>query len=312
MKKVISLLLVLVLCLSLCGCGGGNDTPETKGNEETDNPTESKVETTEAVEAGKDILGEWFSVKSTTEISLNFNADGTGVHNQEGVETAFTWKYDEELNCYTIALGAVISATVENVDGIEQLIIGDSYCVRAEYYADAHKAYLAEQDAQQGNVWKDAILSEIEGKTLAQFNTSYNLSDNVEITIIDWEVGTHSIRGTDSAGIWLTVEVKNLTDSDIKRTELPIVEGDMWVVHGASMSQGGCSFYEYFNSDDSGTLVSTFPANETVKCLLNVAGNSYEDFDASLNTFGYVLGFISFTFDGVEYYLDLADIQIVK
>ena len=54
MKKAISLLLALVLCLSLCACGGGNDTPETKGNEENNAPTESQVETTDAPEATED------------------------------------------------------------------------------------------------------------------------------------------------------------------------------------------------------------------------------------------------------------------
>ena len=313
MKKAISLLLALVLCLSLCACEGGNDTPETTPNAENETtPHFEEKEVTEEPEIGKEILGEWYSVKSTAIITLTFNEDGTGVHNLEGAETAFTWKYDEELNCYTIALGAVISATVENVDGIEQLIIGDSYCVRAEYYADAHEAYLAEQEAQQGNVLKDAIRAEIEGKTLAQFNTSYKMSDNVEISIISWEVGTHNIRGADCAGIWLTVEIKNLTGSNIQWTEIAPVEGDAWVVYGKSISQGSCIFYEYFNTDESGTLVKTFPANDTVKCLVNVAGNSYDNFEASVDTFGYVLGFISFTFDGVEYYLDLADIQIVK
>ena len=54
MKKTISLLLALVMCLSLCACGGGNDTPETKGNEENNAPTESQVETTDAPEATED------------------------------------------------------------------------------------------------------------------------------------------------------------------------------------------------------------------------------------------------------------------
>ena len=314
MKKAISLLLALVLCLSLCACGGGNDTPETKGNEGINTPTESQVgksEETEETEPSVDILGEWHLV-SSTDYALIFNDDGTGVRKFNGGETSFTWKYDEELKCYTVALENIVSVKPEVVDGIEQFTFGASYCVRPEHHAEAHEAYLAEQEAQQGNDLKDAIRAEIEGKTLAQFNTPYKMSDNVEITIAGWEVGTHNIRGTDCAGIWLTVEVKNLTDSDMKWTELPIVEGDMWVIHGNSISQGSCVFYEYFNSDDSGTLVSTFPANETVKCLVNVAGNSYDDFDASVETFGYVMGFISFTFDGIEYYLDLADIQIVK
>lgn len=56
MKKAISLLLALMLCLSLCACGGGNDAPETKGNEEIDNPIENQVETTEdpALEAERE------------------------------------------------------------------------------------------------------------------------------------------------------------------------------------------------------------------------------------------------------------------
>ena len=314
MKKTISLLLALVLCLSLCACGGGNDLPETKGYEESNTSTESKVgksEETEETEPSVDILGEWHLV-SSTDYALIFNDDGTGVCKFTGGETSFTWKYDEELKCYTVALNNVVSVKPEVVDGIEQFTFGASYCVRPEHHAEAHDAYLAEQEAQQGNVLKDAIRAEIEGKTLAQFNTSYKMSDNVEISIIGWEVGTHNIRGADCAGIWLTVEIKNLTGSNIQWTEIAPVEGDAWVVYGNSISQGSCIFYEYFNTDESGTLVKTFPANDTVKCLVNVAGNSYDNFEASVDTFGYVLGFISFTFDGVEYYLDLADIQIVK
>ncbi len=165
MKKVISLLLALVMCLSLCACGDGNDTLETTPNAENESTSRfEENEVTEEPEIDKEILGEWYYVKSTAIITLTFNEDGTGVHDQEGTETAFTWKYDEELNCYTIALGAVISATVENIDGIEQLIIGDGYCVRAEYYTDAHEDYLASTTVPE------IILPTMEGLTAESNN----------------------------------------------------------------------------------------------------------------------------------------------
>ena len=313
MKKAISLLLALVMCLSLVACGGGNDTPKTTPNAEND--TTQNIKENEALEIGKEILGEWYLVQ-TTDYVLVFDEDGTGVRKFNGTDTAFTWKYDEDFKCYTLALEQIVTAKVEVVDGIEQFAFGASYCVRSEHHAEAHQAYMAEQEAylaeQNINAMKDDIRAKIEGKTLAQFNTPYKMSDNIEISIIGWEVGTHNIRGTDCEGIWLTVEIKNLTASDVSWTDIAPVSEDAWVVTGTSMVQGSCTFYEYFNADDNGTLVTTFPANDTVKCLVNVTGMSYDNFEASVDTFGYVMGNISFTFDGIEYYLDLADIQIVK
>ena len=78
MKKTITLIFVLLLCWGLCACGNDSDL--------VDNQIKN------------DILGEWTFFEDHK--SITFLENGTGI--VDGV--TFTWKYDEELKYYTVAM----------------------------------------------------------------------------------------------------------------------------------------------------------------------------------------------------------------
>lgn len=84
MKKAIALLLILTMCFGLVACGNleiiGDIQPEQNN-------------------AKNEILGEWTFFEYG--ITVTFNKDGTGTDN-DGY--SFTWKYDEDLKYYTIAM----------------------------------------------------------------------------------------------------------------------------------------------------------------------------------------------------------------
>ena len=83
MKKVFSVLLILVMCLGLVACG------DSLGGSNPANNNSSKNE----------ILGEWTFFDYG--ITVTFLKNGTG---NDGYGGTFTWKYDEDLKYYTIAM----------------------------------------------------------------------------------------------------------------------------------------------------------------------------------------------------------------
>ena len=144
MKKAISLLLALVMCLSLCACGGGNDTPENKGNEESNNTTASQNETTDATEQGIDILGEWVWVGDNTNFMI-FNEDNTCLYsNGDSV------KYSVDT---ALAIITLYDDTTKNYDIVEEngvvKISGNKVYVRAENYETAHAEYVEAENARK-------------------------------------------------------------------------------------------------------------------------------------------------------------------
>jgi signal peptidase I len=82
MKKIISMVLLLVMCLGLAAC-------DYDGEGKTDSKTNR----------GREIVGEW--TEFTYGYSVAFRVGGTGRDNSGG---SFTWKYDEDLKYYTIAV----------------------------------------------------------------------------------------------------------------------------------------------------------------------------------------------------------------
>lgn len=87
MKKTLASVLALVLCLGLCACGNGGA------------PVDNQTELDNNSNAQNEILGKWtfFDYGFT----VTFFENGTGTDGDGGT---FTWKYDEDLKYYTIAV----------------------------------------------------------------------------------------------------------------------------------------------------------------------------------------------------------------
>ena len=87
MKKTLALVLALVLCLGVCACGNGGA------------PVDNQTELDNNSNAQNEILGKWtfFDYGFT----VTFLENGTGTDGDGGT---FTWKYDEDLKYYTIAV----------------------------------------------------------------------------------------------------------------------------------------------------------------------------------------------------------------
>ena len=114
MKKIIALLIVAVMCLSFVACGNNADKENTGNNAETNNTQVSDKK----AEAEKAIVGIWVSADSGD--SLTFEEDKNGKFTDERY---FRWKYDEELNCYLLALygWGTYPLTIKNDDGVDYI-----------------------------------------------------------------------------------------------------------------------------------------------------------------------------------------------
>lgn len=86
MKKIISIVLILIMCLGLYACDGS----EAPDDDQTERDQSSSK---------NEILGEWTLFEYG--ISVTFLKDGTGTDNGGSI---FTWKYNEDLKYYTIAV----------------------------------------------------------------------------------------------------------------------------------------------------------------------------------------------------------------
>jgi len=87
MKKTLAMILVFVLCFGLVACGN------------SEAPVDNQTEQDNKSKAKNEILGEWTFFDYG--ISVTFLDDGTG---RDGDGGSFTWKYDEDLKYYTIAM----------------------------------------------------------------------------------------------------------------------------------------------------------------------------------------------------------------
>ena len=299
MKKTIALLLALVLCLSLCACGGGNDAPETNnGNEASNSPTQSQEVTTEATEPELDILGEWISIKNQ-ESKLVFNEDGTCVTVSNDV---VKYSVDYDIGVISVYDSVTRNYNITQEDNIVKLTINGSDYVRAENFADARAEYVEQAIAEVAEV--------LEGKTPLEFNVPYQLSDKIEITILSGEFTTHTTRETDVFGLWFTISLHNLTDSEFEWQATPYVEEGSCSIRTASSSEetyAGFMWEYHLNEEGKRTR---YPANEEVKLIVPLWEGSADTINESISAYGKILGYATFVIGDVEYYIDFSQFPV--
>ena len=125
---------------------------------ETNSTTDSFYET---IEPNTEIVGEWKAVKNNQIIV--FYKDGTG----EWDGSDLTWKYDSELNCYTIAVSTIYTTNIGTENELEYITLSD---IKLYSSADYEMALEAEIQTRIQEVAQKA-----EGMTKLEFGTSIDV-----------------------------------------------------------------------------------------------------------------------------------------
>lgn len=124
MKKILSLFLIFWLCLSLIACGVTSETDRKLSKKE------------------KEIVGTWVSPQLFT---IKFKKDGTGTVADSSPNSKFTWKYDKELKCYSVAMSSedgvkTFDFTIHKTKNsdVSYIIINGEFFYRTEDGANAN------------------------------------------------------------------------------------------------------------------------------------------------------------------------------
>ena len=168
MKKMTAAFLVLVMCLGLCACRGGGEGAAQK--------------------PGKEILGQW---KSLNAMSLEFKENGSGIQCFRGKESEFTWKYDEELSVYVLALtGGNFNATLKEEDGTIYLAASGEKFYTPEAFQSKLPAYMEQA--------RTKVAEETSSREKYEFGKVYS-TENISVTF--------DLKMED--GLWLYASITN-------------------------------------------------------------------------------------------------------
>ena len=278
MKKATSLLLALILCLSLCTCGSGNNT--------NDN-TKTNI----------DILGEWVSVKNQ-ERKLIFNEDDTCV-TLNGTLVQYTVDYDAGI--ISIYDSSTLNYNIVEENGVLKLVNSSTEYVRAENYDAAHSTYVNQEISK--------LAKNLEGKAPIEFGAPYQVSNNFELTFLSCEFASHTTSyGLEIYGLWLTVTLRNLTNSTVDWRNYPdIGEVSSYIqTDSSNSSTSGCLDWGS-NIDENGKRNQSL-SNEAAIMLVPSAEVDAKAISDSASCFGQVLGFATFEIDNIEYYIDYSTV----
>lgn len=202
MKRVLSLILVLTLCIGLCACG-------------------------DMAAAKKAIVGEWYATDSDANYVV-FNSDGTGKRIADNTDN-FKWKYDRELECYTLLFNSSVSATIQEKDGMKQLTINETTYVRSEDHEQVYGKYLDELQKQQeklreegNNIVKKQLHPE--SKQL-EAKKKYTHTNGLTFTVETIEKTTESLPSGSKDVVWLTIAFDDDANKALLNEEIRIEGG---------------------------------------------------------------------------------------
>lgn len=188
MKRFTAMILAMALCFALVSCGGAGG----KASGE------------------KAILGEWHGLGG---LKVVFNEDGTGSVN--GVD--MTWKYDEELKCYTLASMFTLTTTIKTENDMECITVG-----MATYYRPENIDKVLENAKANAKAEIDGYL---EGREKIEIGKTYDCGGGVAVKFTGAKIAPNG----NTENLYLTAEFT--ADESVKEESIERNYGFAYKTH---------------------------------------------------------------------------------
>lgn len=249
MKRLIALLLALLMCASLCACSAEK-------------------------EMKNDIVGEWIAVSNGQ--TAVFNDDGTG----EVASRSVTWKYDPNLDSYTIADTVNYNAVVGTEYDMQYMTLLNTDFYRPDDYDKAFTLMLSKR--------LEKIVDLTAPMEKIRLNTVYPLADGVTIEF------TEIVKEFDGDMLVARYTVINNSGEDITEPMTSKVQGMYYLVDSAASKLEG-----------EETWFSSLEAGETLDNQIGIC--HFEDVQKTIDAYGMVIGAVYYEMNGKQYYFDLSE-----
>ena len=240
------------------------------------------------------IYGKWVTV-GANRWYIEFNADGTGSLDYDGVADDFKWKYDAELDQYEISvLGKPFYVTLKE-DGEMTYVYLDSRFYRENDLQEAEKSAL--------NYKKNYVDKKLNGKPLLPLNEKIKVNDDMDIKF------TEITFNKETNILTLQFTLENTSQEPMVRTDMETKLNRL--LRRTELCHSNDGFGVTRRTGDSNIIDSFFNHNDIIEpgsvCENKGTISFGSDWKDALEYWGECHGYVIITINEVEYFINMEE-----